>query len=153
MSCKFQLTLPERGATGSQVERTTYLAVSTHTPRAGSDARAFWIICASAVSTHTPRAGSDPLPTKAPLLRQVSTHTPRAGSDLSYHLLVATLQRFQLTLPERGATSVSRYKHFGRGFQLTLPERGATYFAKIPLFIDTSNGISRTVIRESFWHR
>lgn len=38
-------------------------------------------------------------------------------------------------------------------FQLTLPERGATYFAKIPLFIDTSNGISRTVIRESFWHR
>ena len=38
-------------------------------------------------------------------------------------------------------------------FQLTLPERGATYSAKVPLFIGTSKGISRTVIRESFLHR
>ena len=87
-----------------------------------------------------------------------------------------TLWQFQHTLPERGATDYVRSAYFPEQvsthapragsdsrmpyvqephgwFQLTLPERGATYFAKVPLFINTSKGISRTVIRESFLHR
>ena len=60
---------------------------------------------------------------------------------------------FQLTLPEWGATLQCLIWHIVPMFQLTLPEWGATYSAKIPLFIDTSKGISRTAIRESFLHR
>ena len=151
----FQLTLPERGATLSAANSSLHalrfnsrspsgerrlstacisftLCVSTHAPRAGSDYRCFKhrliIVCFNSRSPSGERHVRVPQKYN---FYSVSTHAPRAGSDAHIARDSASLQ----------------------GFQLTLPERGATYSAKVPLFIGTSKGISRTVIRESFLHQ
>ena len=102
----FQPTLPARGATyliwkqlfpnsnfnprsphgerrGEQYATTSYVDISTHAPRTGSDATRPPPIISPSISTHAPRTGSD----HDNFLRMagdvISTHAPRTGSDIS----------------------------------------------------------------------
>ena len=86
-SFRFQSTLPLRGATRLDVARGRVQRISIHTPLAGSDrVRRF--------RTY----GSD-----------ISIHTPLAGSDALSHGIMELSQRFQSTLPLRGATAEMRH--------------------------------------------
>ncbi len=97
---RFQLTLPERGATDINVMMARGTNVSTHAPRAGSDPVGVARLCHRCVSTHAPRAGSDHrrsgqhLPTHS-----VSTHAPRAGSDHRHPRILRLQGRFNSRSP------------------------------------------------------
>ena len=78
------------------------------------------------ISIHTPLAGSDEAGAAVLVKADViSIHTPLAGSD---SLLCGRYQynKFQSTLPLRGATPASRRLRDMIEFQSTLPLRGAT---------------------------
>ena len=79
---RFQLTLPEWGATSSDRLAADRDPVSTHAPRVGSDFVLWYAGSQTTVSTHAPRVGSDPL----------------------FAVICAFRNAFQLTLPEWGAT-------------------------------------------------
>ena len=55
--------------------------ISTHAPRAGSDARVRRVRAGLPISTHAPRAGSDLSHDRTGEPVPISTHAPRAGSD------------------------------------------------------------------------
>ena len=56
----FQPTLPVRGVTMHGERPRTWVLISTHTPRAGSDGQhTVQETVFDRISTHTPRAGSD----------------------------------------------------------------------------------------------
>ena len=57
-----------------------------------------------AISIHTPLAGSDQAPRRLDRQAQISIHTPLAGSDLARIPAMAPDRVFQSTLPLRGAT-------------------------------------------------
>ena len=101
------------------------------------------------ISIHAPREGSDEFALSVPVVAIISIHAPREGSDIFDGRQGAWLERFQSTLPARGATcdittaihaegisihapregsdglvSISRRKNWI--FQPTLPARGAT---------------------------
>ena len=103
----FQPTLPSRGATQP-------------CPRPHDRRR---------ISTHAPLAGSDPCGWRAGVCTDltISTHAPLAGSDDLRQARHAGKQRFQPTLPSRGATRTQCASlAFSERFQPTLPSRGAT---------------------------
>ena len=63
-----------------------YVAISTHTPLAGSDSDLRrHIMQHIGISTHTPLAGSDRVSMGTRTATSISTHTPLAGSDLQCH--------------------------------------------------------------------
>ena len=124
----FQPTLPARGATPTVRDCGAGQLISTHAPRTGSDTRQIWVIlfaqknfnprsphgerpprltavCRQEISTHAPRTGSD-VNYYADLLATsvISTHAPRTGSDTEYVDEDGNIQKFQPTLPARGAT-------------------------------------------------
>ena len=148
-SSRFQLTLPEWGATEYSRMVDEEVAVSTHAPRVGSDLGSFFVPpLFLVVSTHAPRVGSDAVLGYLVIVADVSTHAPRAGSDTSRSpissvgtcfnsrspsgerrsilLACAGYIKFQLTLPEWGATASAFLACADAQFQLTLPEWGAT---------------------------
>ena len=126
------------------------VSISIHTPLAGSDgtARPWSRPCGNfnphspcgerqyayrhpsvkvEISIHTPLAGSDEAGAAVLVKADViSIHTPLAGSD---SLLCGRYQynKFQSTLPLRGATPASRRLRDMIEFQSTLPLRGATH--------------------------
>ena len=57
---RFQSTLPLRGATRRRRPVPSGLAISIHTPLAGSDLAGHAGIAGTGISIHTPLAGSDP---------------------------------------------------------------------------------------------
>ncbi len=104
---------------------------SIHAPRTGSDAVCLQKLLRVSISIHAPRTGSDHSARRLlPDVRAISIHAPRTGSDLfasksgrpmtnfnprSPHgerrfsnLNGRTPDRFQSTLPARGATGRSR---------------------------------------------
>ncbi len=103
-----------------------FIIVSTHAPRAGSDSGSSMMPGSSVVSTHAPRVGSDwhRRNIKGYELR-FNSRSP-SGERLAYRDPAPRDEPFQLTLPERGATSAVPWKVTSYAFQLTLPERGAT---------------------------
>ena len=101
----FQSTLPARGATVSRQPRGNSFVISIHAPRTGSDSR--W-------------------KQSSPHNRNISIHAPRTGSDIATERLKDFLQKFQSTLPARGATKWTALKGLITEFQSTLPARGAT---------------------------
>ena len=173
---QFQSTLPARGATESRwSNQAGNYEISIHAPRTGSDPdsaacccrildnfnprsphgerpeqrRKAWALIG--ISIHAPRTGSDQLNADYQRARnEISIHAPRTGSDARIRPRLQGQQRFQSTLPARGATNSSfiarhipanfnpRSPHGerqGRGkemkilnleFQSTLPARGAT---------------------------
>ena len=116
-----------RGATLQPSHQIWMLAISIHTPHAGSD-RQFptdksdnadfnphspcgerpIIMPQSAfmrrISIHTPHAGSDFSATRTDPPPCISIHTPHAGSDLWEWMILTRMWKFQSTLPMRGAT-------------------------------------------------
>ena len=79
------------------------------------------------ISIHAPRAGSDDLVRSAPRVRVDFNPRSPCGERRLQHRRKGHAQRFQATLPVRGAT-VSVCQHFFTIFQFpsTLPVRGAT---------------------------
>ena len=61
-----------------------------------------------AISIHTPLAGSDFRAERSAQDFLISIHTPLAGSDLFVVSNISSQQKFQSTLPLRGATRVMR---------------------------------------------
>ena len=128
---QFQPTLPARGATSSASYRLTVHVISTHAPRTGSDAEGERLSFAEQqISTHAPRTGSDVHDScgrcssrhfnpRSPhgerqfgrkpdcRFRHISTHAPRTGSDKIRAWNARHEQKFQPTLPARGATGRS----------------------------------------------
>ena len=122
--------------------------ISIHAPRTGSDA--FPCLAARAYSNFNPRSphGERLPPTCARNLwrnfnprsphgeRQdraflnrrieISIHAPRTGSDAGKNPSEQSAQKFQSTLPARGATDGIARKQAEKAFQSTLPARGAT---------------------------
>ena len=84
-SVTFQPTLPARGATARRLFGFAAAAISTHAPRTGSDRDFGNCYC---------------------LLYAISTHAPRTGSDARGFRVSGGGDRFQPTLPARGATGL-----------------------------------------------
>ena len=82
VDCRFQSTLPARGATTTETKSRAYMRISIHAPRTGSDVR------------------------RQPLRRilGISIHAPRTGSDIAVDGKKYATGEFQSTLPARGAT-------------------------------------------------
>ena len=141
---------PLRGATDNEQFPAIRLAVSTHAPLAGSD---FCPECGAkvkGVSTHAPLAGSDASGLHVVRSSQVSTHAPLAGSDATCRTapwprtrfnprspcgerrsrqasFVAPLDRFQPTLPLRGATQAGDRGCPGQGVSTHAPLAGSDH--------------------------
>ena len=153
MTCTvFQPTLPVRGATHEKGRVSAAGYISTHAPRAGSDAVRQLARHGPVISTHAPRAGSDEGVERDARRSRISTHAPRAGSDELAGVDVTGAGKFQPaargggdecrsrgspyhekkkpktqpTLPVRGATKTMLELYGVDEFQPTLPVRGAT---------------------------
>ena len=100
----FQSTLPMRGATNFDAERSQGQPISIHAPHAGSDFK-----CAIMAKWNFQFQST--LPMRGATLKRVSRTQKRV---------------FQSTLPMRGATSVPTFGYSKCRFQSTLPMRGAT---------------------------
>ena len=129
--------------------RTLAMDFNPRSPRGERRVKASWSPRQEGISTHAPLAGSDvgavyPLPSsfhfnpRSPrgerlgcsLLMAsscvISTHAPLAGSDERGIGTMSEKQKFQPTLPSRGATRSFYFWAEGGKFQPTLPSRGAT---------------------------
>ena len=124
----FQSTLPARGATTQAVMQASFLLISIHAPRTGSDPCTAIIATFSASFQSTlpargatcsvsasfvrssqfqstlPARGATILVRQLPQLFPISIHAPRTGSDFRDGEVLSAEQLFQSTLPARGAT-------------------------------------------------
>ena len=122
----FQSTLPARGATRRKRRRGRqffhFNPRSPHGERLRMPAERCWIKNFNPRSPHGER-----LVLNAPLLRRlISIHAPRTGSDQTLDKFRVVAQKFQSTLPARGATIYLQLSVSAYTFQSTLPARGAT---------------------------
>ncbi len=168
----FQSTLPARGATHRKTRKHDGDGISIHAPREGSDRdstkssnslsdfnprsprgerhpTAAKLVHRFAISIHAPREGSDFRLLRHKPEESISIHAPREGSDGLLTSIAGAADRFQSTLPARGATRLNINddgvlsdfnprsprgerqpcrcgSKSGRTFQSTLPARGAT---------------------------
>ena len=151
--CRFQPTLPARGATVAPLQRVAHVLISTHAPRTGSDDQGADTYESFAISTHAPRTGSDVLlccVCRSPRhFNPRSPHGERRGDSYDVHeprrfqptlpargathscVLLIPFLLFQPTLPARGATILFLLRFEGSKFQPTLPARGATHINEI----------------------
>ena len=123
---RFQSTLPVRGATVHISQPSYTNIISIHAPRAGSDYDFGKSNIVEDISIHAPRAGSD---MHGRAGRSPSRHfNPRSpcGERLAHSNCMASVIRFQSTLPVRGATIAKCLLQSPGQFQSTLPVRGAT---------------------------
>ena len=106
--------------------RLTAIEISIHAPRAGSDARA-WAE-ENGHSDFNPRSPCGERRGRPREARQNGHFNPRSpcGERLSALPPTSATERFQSTLPVRGATRRRRKGQADRKFQSTLPVRGAT---------------------------
>ena len=103
---RFQSTLPARGATIFFGFLQTFLSISIHAPRTGSDS-------SFTFSTSVSTTFQSTLPARGATQRRrgtltaparISIHAPRTGSDLGDGIVTKNPCEFQSTLPARGAT-------------------------------------------------
>ena len=107
--------------------------ISIHAPREGSDGRLAGLQMAFTISIHAPREGSDVIHDVLYRELKISIHAPREGSDgrcrRYFHRLHnfnprspggerpldlrdnVAIERFQSTLPGRGATAKQHKRH------------------------------------------
>ena len=152
----FQSTLPARGATGEQYATTSYVDISIHAPRTGSDIiGAGTIVRPLTISIHAPRTGSDVEISDLSRGGDISIHAPRTGSDHAMFLphtgrhyfnprsphgerpyLLHPMERFGNYFNPRSPHGERHYWYDKLQkinlFQSTLPARGATYSCRIP---------------------
>ena len=100
----FQSTLPVRGATSLACNPACILQISIHTPREGSDV----IVRAEDAK-----------------LVNISIHTPREGSDEPGAVCSVFMQKFQSTLPVRGATSAGDATIYIQIISIHTPREGS----------------------------
>ncbi len=74
------------------------------------------------ISIHTPHAGSDKQKSLPPPNLEISIHTPHA-----WNMPGVREDKFQSTLPMRGATSKSRFNHSPRRISIHTPHAGSDY--------------------------
>ena len=123
----FQPTLPARGATACRVCWTKICGFQPTLPARGATQQLRDAVKSAEISTHAPRTGSDGPPDAGKGRNgHISTHAPRTGSDRRYQAHHQAPQRFQPTLPARGATTITNFQKSLDVFQPTLPARGAT---------------------------
>ena len=136
--------------------------ISTHAPRTGSDFRRKPFPRIRGISTHAPRTGSDSRSRRNESSSPISTHAPRTGSDklnpVDSHKsfydfnprsphgerLIGEdgtddVERFQPTLPARGATSPAVPAAPRRAISTHAPRTGSDYIR--PAY-DTQSDIS-----------
>ena len=125
----FQSTLPVRGATQETGDRRPRSIISIHAPREGSDATA------CAVSRPT----------------IISIHAPREGSDRRRRSCADGAERFQSTLPVRGATAEMHkiVVYFCKGCPVLGTRKGDFIDARdplstFPLFFPAKTGANLT---------
>ena len=70
-----------RGVTLSDVVVGLFWSISTHTPHARRDMKAFKLEASDAISTHTPHARRDQIILNSDIIILISTHTPHARRD------------------------------------------------------------------------
>ena len=147
----FQSTLPARGATTQAVMQASFLLISIHAPRTGSDVQRFRQLRALLpISIHAPRTGSDhPCASAAAALPHFNPRSPHGERrrppaaanlsgyfnprsphgerpyDLSYYVLH---QEISIHAPRTGSDfRDGEVLSAEQLFQSTLPARGATY--------------------------
>ena len=105
--------------------------ISIHTPLAGSDeAGAAVLVKADVISIHTPLAGSDSLLCGRYQYNKFQSTLPLRGATPASRRLRDMIE-FQSTLPLRGATQAHGAGSMFFEFQSTLPLRGATTLTRI----------------------
>ena len=105
---KFQSTLPLRGATLIlKITQFSFKFQSTLPLRGATMAMAYKNVSVS-ISIHAPLTGSDGGLQPSPRLRTISIHAPLTGSDRVTFGARLQTNRFQSTLPLRGATRGSK---------------------------------------------
>ena len=100
----FQSTLPARGATLIRALRRAHIVISIHAPRTGSDGD---------------RGG------RRPRGVGISIHAPRTGSDERPKTATKKEEKFQSTLPARGATPFRQRRTATRGISIHAPRTGS----------------------------
>ena len=124
--CQFQSTLPARGATIRLLDNPNLTYISIHAPRTGSDADTDSCKYIKSISIHAPRTGSDAQFNFYGQQSYISIHAPRTGSDRSRQRLNPCAERFQSTLPARGATClISSGVRFSRRISIHAPRTGS----------------------------
>ena len=122
----FQSTLPTRGATCLERVVVRSEDISIHAPHTGSDAQRLHGRVAGDISIHAPHTGSDRKPpAAAPAAGDFNPRSPH-GERRRTATHKRRRERFQSTLPTRGATPAGDERGGGMAFQSTLPTRGAT---------------------------
>ena len=103
----FQSTLPLRGATTAWGDELFYLDISIHAPLAGSDPRRLWYNSGGDISIHAPLAGSDLAPRPPSARGRYFNPRSPCGERLIAPPISALPNKFQSTLPLRGALNFS----------------------------------------------
>ena len=94
-----------RGATNTVEYMLSKIDISIHAPREGSDPRLAVPTGHGPISIHAPREGSDPIEKIIGKKVEISIHAPREGSDAMAGNFPGDDEKFQSTLPVRGATA------------------------------------------------
>ena len=111
---------PERGIRRSRI-------ISIHAPRTGSDCRRQELRVFVAISIHAPRTGSDEQNSSGSYTACLYFNPRSPHGERRYSFwLEKELEKFQSTLPARGATAAAAVLLAHIVFQSTLPARGAT---------------------------
>ena len=124
---QFQSTLPARGATQGRRCRARHPDISIHAPRTGSDTAQRANHCRFSISIHAPRTGSDSANTSPDTSADRFQSTlPARGATPRHNAIAASRSHFNPRSPhgERPPAKIQvSPKHL---FQSTLPARGAT---------------------------
>ena len=147
--CRFQSTLPARGATRGCRKPVRMVDISIHAPRTGSDtgSASAWAQTVRFQSTLPARGATTVCWTST--ARALFQSTLPARGATGGGVLLVSLEIFQSTLPARGATTTEPFSRYSpdfnprsphgerllpgvrlgqaSGFQSTLPARGATH--------------------------
>ena len=127
---EFQSTLPVRGATVPVPVSGDPQEISIHAPREGSDGATGRGAGQLPISIHAPREGSDELRPDAIRYAYISIHAPREGSDFFMMSSMSSQEKFQSTLPVRGAT-VSAYGGCGmKIISIHAPREGSDFSSR-----------------------
>ena len=125
-SRRFQSTLPARGATASETVSPTLGSISIHAPRTGSDRSSLVAQPAADISIHAPRTGSDRLCGLCRRFVAISIHAPRTGSDNWSAAPSHNGGNFNPRSPHGERRASCEIGGVRQKFQSTLPARGAT---------------------------
>ena len=144
--CKFQSTLPLRGATRGKPRMILRAPISIHTPLAGSDFAnalaeqeeknfnphspcgerhcAKRTVADNQISIHTPLAGSDVYDAAAESFQSISIHTPLAGSD-TIGLSIVFFRCISIHTPLAGSDTIGLSIVFFRCISIHTPLAGS----------------------------